>query len=267
MKASNDILFIKDRHLEGVEICSVTDTTHIFPKHSHEEIYAISLMENGGSYWYGSQKSSSLVKPGNIAVINPGQLHSGEPVQSGRASYKMIYLNKSHFQKECRLPVFENLLNKDNSLPHLFKKLYHSIRTSSDRLEKDIYLTDFIGTMMEKHMSPVLQPEKTGHENKALQVAADFLSADLEKRITLDEVSEVTGLSPYHFLRVFKKHTGITPHIYRTQKRIEKSKELILNGLSLSEVALGSGFTDQSHFTNTFRKYTGATPGQYFQGK
>ncbi len=78
-------------------------------------------------------------------------------------------------------------------------------------------------------------------------MAADFLSEQLEKKITLCELSKLTGFSSYHFLRIFKKNTGVSPHTFRTQKRIEKSKELILQGLPLIEVALSTGFTDQSH--------------------
>jgi AraC-like DNA-binding protein len=62
---------------------------------------------------------------------------------------------------------------------------------------------------------------------------------------------------------VFKRETGLPPHLFRTLRRIDRGKQLLRDGLPLAQAALAVGFSDQSHFTNTFRKYTGATPGQY----
>lgn len=264
MKPSNKIFFFRDRNIKGIEVCSVTQSTHIFPKHSHENFYAISLMEDGGSYWCGSQKSSSLVEPGNIAVINPGQLHSGEPAQNKQSTYKMIYIDVSHFIKNGIIPQFNNIIAKSPNLSDHFKNLYKLITSGSEQLEKEIYLTSFTELMIKNHSFPNRSSEKAGCEKEAITMAADFLSEQLERKITLDELSKLSGFSSYHFLRIFKKDMGVSPHTFRTQKRIEKTKELILRGFPLSEVALLTGFTDQSHLTNTFRNYTGATPGQFF---
>lgn len=224
-------------------------------------------MEKGGSYWYGKEKSSSLVQPGDIAIINPGQPHSGKPVHKNQSSYKMIYLNKKIFPERVTTPELKNVIKSDQSLSLLFLNLYKSVLSDSDRFEKEIFLTEFTGAMMSIYSYPSLKPEQIGLETKALRLAGEFLSENLEKKVTLDQLAKITRFSPYHVIRVFKKHMGITPHIYRTQKRIELAKELILRGFSLSEIALSSGFTDQSHLTNTFKKYTGVTPGQYFTSK
>ena len=81
--------------------------------------------------------------------------------------------------------------------------------------------------------------------------------------MSLDEAAKAVGLSRYHFLRVFKKATGIPPHAFRTQRRIDLSQVLLLQGMALSQVALETGFSDQNHFTKRFKQFTGATPRQY----
>ena len=81
--------------------------------------------------------------------------------------------------------------------------------------------------------------------------------------ISLELLSELTNLSPYYLLRLFKKEVGSTPHIYLTQRRIKKAKQFLTEGDSLSEVAYKTGFVDQSHFTNRFKTIVGMTPGQY----
>ena len=98
---------------------------------------------------------------------------------------------------------------------------------------------------------------------RSIRQAMEFLSEHLDQKMSLDAVARAAGLSRYHFLRVFKRETGLPPHLFRTLRRLDRAKQLLCNGTALAEAALMVGFSDQSHFTNTFRKYTGATPGQY----
>jgi AraC-like DNA-binding protein len=99
---------------------------------------------------------------------------------------------------------------------------------------------------------------------KSIQQAKAFLSENLDQRISLADAAGAVGLSRYHFLRVFKRETGLSPHLFRTLRRIDRAKQLLRGGLAPAHTALSVGFSDQSHFTNTFRRFTGATPGQYF---
>jgi transcriptional regulator GlxA family with amidase domain len=62
---------------------------------------------------------------------------------------------------------------------------------------------------------------------------------------------------------VFAKEVGVTPHIYQIQVRLQKATELLATGCSIAEVALATGFCDQSHLQKLFKKKFGITPGQY----
>jgi AraC family transcriptional regulator len=67
---------------------------------------------------------------------------------------------------------------------------------------------------------------------------------------------------------MFKASTGITPHRYQLNTRIEKAQDLLLTkGESPSMVAVATGFVDQSHFTRTFRRVTGTTPHEWRQNR
>jgi AraC family transcriptional regulator len=71
----------------------------------------------------------------------------------------------------------------------------------------------------------------------------------------------VLNLSQYHFCRLFKQSTGITPHQYLTRCRIDRAKQLLLKTeLTITEVAFEVGFTNHSSFTRLFRQYVGVTP-------
>ena len=100
-----------------------------------------------------------------------------------------------------------------------------------------------------------------------MRQAKEFLSENLDAKLSLAEVAAAVGLSRYHFLRVFKQETGLPPHAFRTQRRIDSAQRLLKRGLPFSQVALSTGFTDQSHFTNKFRQFIGATPKQYLSAR
>jgi AraC-like DNA-binding protein len=102
-----------------------------------------------------------------------------------------------------------------------------------------------------------------GLEAAQLALAKRMLSAPLE-RVMVGAVAAACGLSASHFSRLFLRSTGLTPHRWQTQSRIEHSKELLrTSGKTLTEVAAACGFADQSHFSRVFRSIVGATPGDF----
>ena len=94
--------------------------------------------------------------------------------------------------------------------------------------------------------------------------ARGLLIADLSGDISLSELAAACGLSPSHFCRAFSHTYGCPPYRWLTTQRVEKAKELILNtNRSMSEIALATGFTDQSHFTRVFSSRVGASPAAW----
>jgi AraC family transcriptional regulator len=97
-----------------------------------------------------------------------------------------------------------------------------------------------------------------------LKLVLDHIDAHIAEEIGLDELAALTGKSPCHFLRCFKQSTGISPHRYVTQRRIDHAcKLLVAAELSLVEIALACGFADQSHFGRVFRRERDQTPMAY----
>ncbi len=94
-----------------------------------------------------------------------------------------------------------------------------------------------------------------------LRLTIDYIHEHLGSDITLSELASNIQLSPYHFARFFKQSTGITPHQYLLQCRLEEARHLLLLGnLSISQIALSVGFTDQSHLTRYFKRTFHVTP-------
>jgi transcriptional regulator of acetoin/glycerol metabolism len=136
----------------------------------------------------------------------------------------------------------------------------------SEWLEPIIDNGECIGTL-------VLIPDATRRKARAVQGglpryklrrAVEFVDANLDRVVHLKDMASVAGVSPYHFHRQFKKTTGLTPHQFIVQRRIERAKVLLAqSNLPIIDVAVRVGFVDQSHFTTTFRKLTSMTPRIY----
>ncbi|HWN53076.1 MAG TPA: helix-turn-helix domain-containing protein [Xanthobacteraceae bacterium] len=94
-----------------------------------------------------------------------------------------------------------------------------------------------------------------------LRRVREHIDANLEANVDLTDLAAIADLSRCHFARAFKQSVGGTPHRYLMHRRLEKAQEL-LGGteLSLAEIALATGFSDQSHFSRRFRDHLGTTP-------
>lgn len=91
-----------------------------------------------------------------------------------------------------------------------------------------------------------------------------FVDANISLDLCVPTLATVAGMSPYYFSRVFKQSTGLTPHRYVLQRRMEQAKRLLeKKSVSLLHVAHRVGFTDQSQFTRVFHKMVGTTPSLY----
>lgn len=94
--------------------------------------------------------------------------------------------------------------------------------------------------------------------------ACEVMDAHLDGGISLSDVAAQCGLSTSHFARAFRQSTGITPHAWLIRRRLDRAMTLMHNRtLSLSSIALSTGFADQSHFTRVFSKVIGVSPGSW----
>ena len=105
---------------------------------------------------------------------------------------------------------------------------------------------------------------KSGLSKKHLQQVINYIHDHLDHDISLDSLSILAGLSSYHFARMFKQSTGLAPHQYVMQCRMDKAKEILqYTNHPISQIALEIGYESQSHFTHLFKRYNGVTPAAY----
>ena len=89
-----------------------------------------------------------------------------------------------------------------------------------------------------------------------------YIDNNYDDKLDLDDLSRNQLVSKYHLLRLFKKYYGLTPRQYLIDKRIEKSKELLMTGMSVTETCLTVGFESLGSFSTLFKKKIGKSPSQ-----
>lgn len=101
---------------------------------------------------------------------------------------------------------------------------------------------------------------------RRLRHAIDFIEDNCLRSIKLQELADLVGLSQSYFSAAFKASTGIAPHQWQMQARIERVKALLLKpGTSLIQIAHATGFADQAHMTRVFKQFVGLTPAAWLR--
>jgi len=252
--------------IAGVEAVE-SDTSHVFPRHTHQH-FGIGVIKRG------AQKSLSgrgMVEAGrgDTITVNPGEVHDGAPIGDTGRAWSMLYLDpvlvaqatcdisgntKSY---EFTLPVIS-----DTRVSNLFRELFITVTSSAQQdaaLHGEELLFMLLPTLMREQISL-----DRGHSIPAgVFRAKKLVDDDPAEPITLSDLARESGLSRFQVLRGFVRVTGLTPHAYIVQCRINFARRLIACGTPLAEAALAGGFTDQSHMTRIFVNKYGISPGVY----
>jgi AraC-like DNA-binding protein len=270
MRPKTDVRYYRDQALPGIDVCRVFRSRHHFPEHFHDDLYIVSMIISGHCYCLGKGRQEEVSGPGTVTLLNPGQIHTGAPADENSLDYALCYFSLNAMADLASdfmpggVPEFTESILKVPVVTALMRHLLVTLMESRDRLEKEAVLVSTLHFILSKY--GLTGTSAAGSRSQGRQVVKEakrLLASDLDQKLSLDLLAQIVGMSRFHFLRIFKENAGISPHLYRTLKRIELSKKLLSQGMLPAQVAFETGFADQSHFSNTFRRYVGATPRQY----
>ncbi|MEL7451992.1 MAG: DNA-binding response regulator, partial [Pseudomonadota bacterium] len=134
--------------------------------------------------------------------------------------------------------------------------------------EVDAAVTTALANFVEEHSSVDLERlnanRADGLSPSIMAKIDDFLDHGFDTEITIEQLAGVAGMSVSLFSRQFKQSTGSSPYHYVVQRRINEAKRLLNHtDLSIAEISLSVGYSNQAHFTTAFKKFCGITPGKY----
>lgn len=269
MAVSEQVRFQRDRDIQGVELVEVRESAHAFPPHTHDH-YLIGAMERGAVYCDGTRDKNSLV-PGEVFLVNPGQIHSGVPVPGSRTSYRVFHIEPRWIRQvagEMALGdpgdlEFRRMVVRAPLLHRYVQRFSFLVAAGAEPLAKESTMVGVLSSVLLGYGEMRPRVPDPGREPGAVRRTREYLAERMDVRVSLEDLAQAANLSRYHLLRVFKRTTGLTPHAFHVQRRVERAKSLLLSGLPIAQVAADTGFVDQSHFTRAFKHLVGATPGQY----
>jgi AraC-like DNA-binding protein len=222
------------------------------PSHAHEEYQLnLSFGEPGGVHYRGA---FHVVPAGQVSVVMPGETHT--PRDPGARTNPSVHLTL--YVRPDDHPHFRDAGIDDPDLARRFADLHRAQPTD---LARDVGLVTFLADLGQRHGGVRTPPAPAAH--RAVRTAREYLHANRTANVTLADLARETGLSRYHLTRVFTAGTGMPPHTYQLQLRVDLAKRLLLAGRTVTDAGHEAGFFDASHFTRHFKRHVGVPPGRY----
>lgn len=247
----------------GVEAV-VANSRHSFSRHTHQQ-FGVGAIDFGAHRSH-SGRGQVEAAAGDAITVNPGEVHDGAPIGEGGRSWRMLY-----FEPRLILDVAEEVFEDrsgdfeltrpvigDSRVANLFRQLF-AMETAAgmEGIRREELLLTLIASIGQYRF------ERAPAAPTSLAQARSRLDDDPGSAITLADLARISGMSRFHFLRAFSGATGLTPHRYLIQRRIDEARRLIADGTALADAAAAAGFADQSHMTRTFVRKYGLSPGAY----
>lgn len=262
----NEKRFVKyDKELQ-IEAYWFQGILQKFPQHFHE-YYVLGFVEKSGLRHMCYDNVDYYITAGDVLLFNPCVPHNCEPMDNDLLDLRCLNIKPeimSQFMQELtgseEVPLFASpVLRGDELSGSLLRELHQMIMQEREDLAKEETFYFLLEQLVAAGIS------KTSIEAKAPPVrrVTEHLLGHYTEKVTLEELAAVACMNKYSLLRLFTKTEGITPYRYLETIRIGKAKELLAQDLEPAEVALMTGFSDQSHLSKFFKEVIGLTPGQY----
>jgi len=256
--------------LPDLEMMQATYVTRTFPRHSHEG-FGVGVIERGalGFYYRGE---NVVAAEGRVNLVIPDEVHTGQSATPLGWSYRMFYFGAETLRqaaaemagRAAAVPFFTAGVIDDQALAGLIRATHRRLedRTVS-LLERQSIFLHLLIRLIARHAAapPPLHP--TGREHRGVGRAIKYITARFGEEMAITELAAVAGLSPFHFIRVFTRATGLPPHAWLMQYRARRARGMLRRGLPIADAACRAGFADQSHLNRIFKRLFGYTPGQF----
>ena len=243
-----------------------------FSRHAHDT-FVVCVNEHGAHVsWYRGR--TVTIDERAIAVIPPGEVHSGQPIGGRTWQYRAMYPSAELIGALARevglnatdLPTFPQLAIDDPFLADAFVRTHQMCEEESDSLAAEAGVIDVLTMLLSTHAAWMKPSRLRIVSGAVVRRAIDCIQDSFAERVTLEMLADATGLPRGTMLRAFKREVGLPPYAFLIQVRIEHAKRLLQTGIPIATVAGRVGFADQSHLNRHFKRLVGVTPGVFARG-
>ncbi len=266
---AEEIRYFRVHDIPGLELYRGVGVTRRVPRHVHS-VFSLSVAE-AGIRISESRRRKHCITPGAIYISDWNEAHAGT-IPAGH-SYSSRSLRMSPYLvanllaelpglgKEIR---FADPLVYDDELSAKILRFHLLAGTDVPRLMKECLLREIFAVLVRRHSRRDDWP-LPGDETAPVRRVCDYLRDCCHDNVSIATLAGIAGLSPFHLCRVFKRTVGVPPHVYQLDVRLTRAADLLAGGGKIVDVAMETGFCDQSHFHKAFKRKFGVTPRQYLQ--
>ncbi len=265
------------KDIEGFKVHDNTDY-EAYPDHWHTPIEIIMPIEN--SYDVSNKKEIFTLQEGDLLLINSGVIHGMPSAIHGERLILQVDFSLLHnvVDIESTLSTIpQALLLTPATAPAIHERLKElmleiyreyfsdSILISASIYSKLIEMLVLIGREYtgKRNAFDMASSKQKEHTEKFMTVC-NYIHDHCTEDLCLDDIAAYAGFSKYHFTRLFKNFTGVSFYKYLNKKRIEHAEKLLVDPkLSITEVALQSGFSSLSAFIRMFKLIKDCTPTEF----
>lgn len=253
--------------------------TENYSAHWHTAIELIMPIINHYTIIIG--KTTYILREGDILVIPPGEIHELIAPEEGLRrillfDFSLIsnlrgFSNIITIFNQPRLITAANSPDLHPQLQELFDDISIEYFSSHTLREGAIYamIIQMFVLMGRKYMNtenlfPDVKLNKQKEYIEKFNLIFDYINSNYMEDITLEKIAHVAGFSKFHFSRLFKQFTDMSFYDYLNQRRVKEAEKLLLNpSLTVTEVAMRSGFSSISTFNRVFKIFKECTPTEF----
>ncbi|WP_116245180.1 AraC family transcriptional regulator [Nocardiopsis sp. FIRDI 009] len=252
--------------LADTELLTARFVTTTFVRHTHPT-YTIGVITDGIEE-YTHARGRARVGPGGLAVVGPGEVHTGHAGVPEGWSYRVFYPSPSVVEDVARelgmrgTPAFTDSGIHAPEAARVLARA-HLAAERGEPLAASSHARRGLGLLLGSH-GRERAAEPTRHAARPqVALAREVLAERLVDPPTLEELAAHVGMGPFALARAFRAAHGLPPHAYLNQLRIDRARSLLRSGRRVGEVAAEVGFADQPHLTRHFKRHLGVPPGTY----
>lgn len=243
---------------------------HAYDPHWHDD-YLVGITEQGVQQFH-CRRQRHRSTPGQVFLLEPGEVHDGDAPAEDGFTYQMLYLNPQWLDAQLRqlfaeVPdsfrlSFAATLSDDRLLAQATMRAFSQLLQKGEGKMQHQFALDNLLCGLTRHVHWRRSPphETSGYQARRIR---DFLHANSHQDIRMETLTALTGLDRFRLTRLFRQTYGLPPHAYLVQLRLTQARRLLAAGAKPIAVAAQLGFADQSHLGRWFQRAYRLTPAHY----